>query len=134
MTHSSFLIPHSSSARLRAALGLAALVWAALLAVGFVAPGGWVWGMAGPIGHMENYMISLWFVTLVAAPLLAWREPLQRTGAIQLFLLGVLAVVVSSLRNEPPKLISDAPPLLAAALTAGAVIWTHPDRARLWRM
>ena len=79
-------------------------------------------------------MISLWFVTLVVAPLLAWREPLQRTAAIQLFLLGVLAVVVSSLRNEPPKLISDAPPLLAAALTAGAVIWTHPDRARLWRM
>ncbi len=134
MTHSSFLIPHSSSARLRAALGLAALVWAALLAVGFVAPGGWVWGMAGPIGHMENYMISLWFVTLVVAPLLAWREPLQRTAAIQLFLLGVLAVVVSSLRNEPPKLISDAPPLLAAALTAGAVIWAHPERPRLWRM
>jgi hypothetical protein len=43
--------------RLRVALLAGAAVWLLLLVVGFVAPGGWVWGMAGPIGHIENYMI-----------------------------------------------------------------------------
>lgn len=46
----------ASFRRLRAALGVGAATWFGLLAVGFVAPGGWSWGMPGPIGHIENFM------------------------------------------------------------------------------
>jgi hypothetical protein len=62
-------------------------VWLFLLGVGFVAPGGWVWGMAGPIGHIENVMLSLWLVTLVLVPVLAWPDPIGRTAQIQAYLL-----------------------------------------------
>ena len=56
---------------LRVTLVVGAAMWLLLLVVGFFAPGGWVWGMPGPIGHIENFMISLWLVTMVLAPLLA---------------------------------------------------------------
>ena len=120
--------------RLRLALGFGAFVWLALLLAGFFAPGGWTWGMAGPIGHMENYVISLWLATLVLAPLLAWRNPLERTGAIQVYLLGIAAIVLSTFRGEPPKPIADIPPLVAAAITFGLVVWAHPWRSELWRV
>ena len=119
------------ASRLRLALGVGAAVWLALLVVGFFAPGGWTWGMAGPIGHMENYMISLWLVGLVLAPLLASVEPRSRTSTIQVYLMAVLAIVVSTWRGEPMKWIADAPPLVAAALCIGAVLFTHPDRGSL---
>jgi hypothetical protein len=120
-----------STGRLRLALALGAAVWF----LGVIAPGGWAWGIPGPVGHMQNYVISLWFVTLVIAPLLAWREPLQRSAAIQIYLLGILAIVASTFRGNPPdlKLIADVPPLTAAAVTAGLVLWAHPRRAQLWR-
>ena len=89
--------------------------------------------MAGPIGHMENYMISLWAVSLVLAPLLASRDPLRRTGIIQMYLLGVLAIVVSTFRGEELKWIADAPPIVAAIIAFGLVVWLHPDRSALWR-
>lgn len=117
--------------RLRVALGVGAAIWLTLLVIGFVAPGGWVWGMPGPIGHIENFMISLWLVALVLAPLLAARDPLARTSTIQVYLLGLLAIVVSTIRGESPEWISDAPPLIAAGLAAGLVIWAHPDPRRL---
>lgn len=120
--------------RLRLALGVGAALWLVLLVVGFFAPGGWVWGMPGPIGHMENFMISLWLVALVLAPLLAWRDPLGRVPAIQVYLLGILAIVVSTIRGEPPELISDAPTLLAAVIAGGLVLWAHPERSALWRV
>ena len=119
---------------LRVALLVGAGIWAFLLIVGFFAPGGWTWGMAGPIGHMENYLISLWAVGLVLAPILASREPLGRTSAIQLYLLSVLAIVVSTFRGEQLKWISDAPPLVAAAIAIGLVVWLHPERSALWRL
>ena len=120
--------------KLRATLVVGAAVWLLLLVVGFFAPGGWVWGMPGPIGHIENFMISLWLVTLVLAPLLAAREPLARTTGIQVYLLGVIAIAASSVRGEHLELVSDAPPLLAATVAAGLVIWTHPSRRRLLRV
>jgi hypothetical protein len=123
----------SSTARLSAALRAGAILWFLLLAVGFFAPGGWQWGMPGPVGHIENYVISLWFVALVAAPLLASRDPLRNTSALQVYVLGILAIVLSTARGEPPKWISDAPPLLLAALTLGVVVWAHPRRSELWR-
>jgi hypothetical protein len=119
--------------RLRLALYVGAAIWAFLLLVGFFAPGGWVWGMAGPIGHIENYMISLWAVSLVLAPLLASRDPLGRRGIVQVYLLGVLAIVLSTFRGEALKWISDAPPLVAATIAIGLVVWLHPDRSALWR-
>ena len=119
--------------RVRVALAIGAAIWLALLVVGFLAPGGWVWGMPGPIGHIENFMISLWLVTLVLAPLLAARDPLARTPTIQVYLLGLLAIAASTIRGEPPEWISDAPPLIAAGLAAGLVIWAHPDRRKLFR-
>src|SRR5260370_23121335 len=81
-------------------LVVGAAIWLVLLVAGFFAPGGWTWGMAGPVGHIENYMISLWLVILVAAPLLAARAPLQRTAVIQVYLLGVLGVVMSTPRTQ----------------------------------
>ena len=90
-------------------------------------------GMAGPIGHIENFMIGLWLVTLVFAPLLASRDPLTHAGVIQVFLLGLLMIALSSIRREELDLAGDALPLGAAMLSAGLVIWTHPQRARLWR-
>lgn len=131
---------HATTARrqpgtkLRVALVVGAAMWLSLLVVGFIAPGGWVWGMPGPIGHMENFMISLWLVTLVLAPLVASGDPLARTSAIQVYLLGAIAVAVSTIRGEPPELISDAPPLVAAILAAGLVIWAHPSRRKLTRL
>ena len=119
------------AARLSVALTVGAGVWLVLLVAGFFAPGGWTWGMAGPVGHIENYMIVLWFVALVVAPLLAARAPLQRTASIQVYLLGVLGVVLSTFRAETPRLIADAPPLIAAALAIGLVLWAHPQRMSL---
>jgi hypothetical protein len=90
--------------------------------------------MAGPIGHMENYMISLWLVGLVLAPLLASRDPLGRTGSVQLYLLALLAIVVSTYRGEPMKWIADAPPLVSVALSEGTVFAAHPERWTLLRL
>jgi hypothetical protein len=126
-------VPEPSAGGLRLALRIGALVWLALLLVGFFAPGGWVWGMAGPIGHIENYMISLWFVGLVAAPLLASVDPLGRSSAVQVYLLAILAIVASTARGEPLKLIADAPPLAVSAACLGAVIICHPRRVQLLR-
>ena len=120
--------------RLRLALLVGAVLWLALLTVGFVAPGGWVWGMAGPIGHIENFMITLWLVTLVVAPVLASRDPLAEAGVIQVYLLGLLGIVISSVRAERPELLGDALPIAAAALSTALVIWVHPERSRLWQM
>jgi hypothetical protein len=83
---------------------------------------------------MENYVISLWFVALVLAPVLASRDPLANTGAVQVFALGVLAIVVSTFRGEQPKWIADAPPLVLAALTLGLLVWWHPNRRALWHL
>lgn len=120
--------------RLRLALISGALFWLSLLGVGFVARGGWVWGMAGPIGHIENFMISLWAVTLVLAPLLASRDPLHHPGVIQVYVLGLLAIALSSIRGESLALVDDGVPIAAAALAAGLVFWAHPRRVRLWRL
>lgn len=127
-------VPAVPAARwLRVALLAGVAIWGFLLIVGFLAPGGWVWGMAGPIGHMQNYMISLWLVGLVLAPLLASRDPLGRTAAIQVYLLAVLAIVASTIRNDQLKWISDAPPIVAATIAFGLVVWAHPDRGVLAR-
>lgn len=50
------------------------------------------------------------------------------------YLLGILAIVVSSWRAEPMDLLSDGVPLAAAALAASLLIWAHPRRARLGRV
>ncbi len=101
---------------LRFSLRIGALIWLSLLIVGFFAPGGWMWGMAGPIGHIENFMISLWFVALVLAPLLGSRDPLALRGLIQVFLLGLLAIALSSIRREELDLAGDALPIGAVLL------------------
>lgn len=118
---------------LEIALGFGAGLWLALLVIGFVAPGGWHWGWQGSIGHMINYMIALWFVTLVAAPLLAMRDPLHNTAAIQLYFLGMVGVVLSSIRSERPEFLSDGVPLIVVFLAIGVVLWAHPAPSRLWR-
>lgn len=120
--------------RVEVALAAGAGLWFALLITGFLAPGGWHWGWPGSIGHMINYMISLWFVTLVLAPLLAMRAPLRNTAVIHIYFLGLLAIILSTIRGERPGLADDALPILAALLSAGIVIWAHPHRAALWRL
>src|SRR5947209_6565038 len=105
--------------RLRVALWVGAAVWLLLLLAGFFAPGGWTWGMPGPVGHMENYVISLWLVALVLAPIIAALDRELQSGALLIYLLGIAAILVSTIRGEPPKLISDAPPWIAALLSGG---------------
>jgi hypothetical protein len=126
--------PWREGSGLRWSLRTGAALWLALLAVGFFAPGGWTWGLAGPFGHVENFMIALWVVTLVLAPLLASVDPLARTPAIQVYILGVAGIVLSSLRAEPLELLSDAPQAAIALLTVGLLVWAHPDRSCLWRL
>lgn len=120
--------------RLRAALLVGAALWLLLLLVGFFAPGGWTWGMPGPIGHIENFMIGLWLVTLVVAPVLASRDPLAQAGVIRIFLLGLLVIALSSIRREELELTGDALPIGVAIVTAAAVIWVHPNRSAMWRV
>ena len=120
--------------RVSVTLVVGAILWLLLLVVGFFAPGGWTFGMAGPIGHIENYMILLWLVTLVIAPLLAAREPLEHTGAIQVYLLGIIAVALSTIRGGGLVLIADGPALVVCVITLGLVIWAHPQRSRLWQL
>jgi uncharacterized membrane protein HdeD (DUF308 family) len=81
--------------------------------------------MPGPVGHMENYMISLWFVSLVVAPMIAAYGSEQQPGALLVYLLGILAILLSTIRSEPPKLMSDAPPWAAALISVGLVVWAH---------
>ncbi|MFN8632247.1 MAG: hypothetical protein U0893_00225 [Chloroflexota bacterium] len=130
------LLAHArrSGLALKIALRAGAAIWLLLLLAGFFAPGGWTWGLAGPIGHMENYMISLWLVGLVLAPGLASADPLRRTATIQVYLLAVLAIVASTWRGEPLKWIADAPPLVVAAACIGGVFYAHPDRGALLRI
>jgi hypothetical protein len=123
----------SGAGRLRVALWVGAALWLLLLVAGFFAPGGWTWGLPGPIGHMENYVISLWLATLVLAPLLAAREPSSGLMAMRVYALGVLAIVVSTIRGEEPKLLADGPPLVAAAISLGLLLWAMPSPSRLWR-
>jgi hypothetical protein len=118
---------------LRLALWFGAAVWLLLLVVGFFAPGGWTWGMPGPIGHQQKFMIALWFVGLVAAPILAARDPLGRTPAVQLYLLSNLAILVATLRFDEFSWLSQGTLYVACALTALPVIATHPRRPTLWR-
>ena len=124
----------AATRRVRIGLLVGAAIWLFLLVVGFFAPGGWVWGLPGPVGHSYNFMISLWFVGLVLAPGLASRAPFERTAAIQVYLLAVLGMCVSSIRGEPPEWISDAPIFLAAAISIGLVLWAHPERGTLLRV
>jgi hypothetical protein len=109
-------------------------LWFVLVAGGFFAPGGWTWGIPGPIGHMQNYVISLWIVALVLAPLLAARDPERNTAAIQVYGLGMLAILVSTIRGEMPKLIADAPPWTVALIAFGLLIWAHPRPSSLLRV
>jgi len=111
-------------ARLRLALGVGAAVWLYLLLAGFVTPGE-TWEMALPIRRMASYAGSLWFVTLVLAPLLACRDPFRHRGAMQVHLVGVLAVIVSTFLAGRPEVRSDAAPIAAAVLSAGLVLWAY---------
>ncbi|MBV9543626.1 MAG: hypothetical protein JOY61_04550 [Chloroflexi bacterium] len=101
----------AAARRIRFALWIGAALWLCLLVAGFFAPGGWTWGMPGPVGHMENYVISLWLVVLVVAPLLAARDPSSNLPAMRVYVLGVLAIVLSTIRGETPKLIATHPRL-----------------------
>jgi hypothetical protein len=43
---------------------------------------------AGPISITSSYMVTLWLVTLVVAPLLAFRNPVRHRAALDVYLLG----------------------------------------------
>jgi hypothetical protein len=122
-----------SDGRLRLALWVGAALWLLLLVAGFFAPGGWTWGLPGPVGHMENYVISLWLATLVLAPLLAARQPASGAAAMRVYVLGIVAIVISTIRGEPPKLLADGPPLVAAVVSLALLIWALGRPSLLWR-
>lgn len=124
----------AAEGRVRRALWIGAALWLLLLLAGFFAPGGWTWGIPGPVGHMENYVISLWLATLVLAPVLAARDPSGGLPATRIYVLGILAIVISTIRGETPKLIADGPPLIAALISLGLLVWALPRPSALWRV
>ena len=113
--------------RVRIGLLVGAAIWLVLLVVGFFAPGGWVWGLPGPVGHSYNFMISLWVVGLVLAPVLASRAPFERVAAIQVYVLAVAAMCAIAIRGEPREWVSDA------LISVGLVLWSYPSRGTLLR-
>jgi len=106
-------------------LGLGAAVWLLLLVAGFVLPGAWAWGQTGAAGHIDRFMVMLWLVTLVVAPLLACRDPHRFRAAMDVYLLGVLGIVLADFHEEPPWLFTHARYIAGAALTSGLVLWAH---------
>jgi hypothetical protein len=114
--------------RLRLALGLGAAIWCFTLVRGFVVVNGWTSLMPGPISITSFYMVALWLVTLVLAPLLAFRNPVRHRAALDVYLLGVLAVLgatfVARLEGDLPMFLGGGVPI-AAALTAGLVLWAY---------
>jgi ABC-type branched-subunit amino acid transport system permease subunit len=71
--------------RLRVALGIGAAIWLSLLLAGFFAPGGWTWGMPGPVGHMENYSDAPpWLAAILSVGLLLWARRRSRADGIAL--------------------------------------------------
>ena len=119
-------------ARARLALWLSAAIWLLVLITGFLVPAGWRWGLPGLYGHINNFMITLWLVAMVAAPLLASRGVRAGRSAAQVFLLADLAVIAASL-PRPITFLNEGLPILLALLTAAALLATHPDRLRLLR-
>jgi hypothetical protein len=117
--------PEPSVGKLRVALGVGAAIWLFLLAAGLVEPVGWAGGLTRPIGRTENYVIWLWVVTLILAPLLACRHPLRYRGAVDVYLLGVLSVIVSTFLAGAPEIPGDAAPIAAALLSAGLMLWAR---------
>ncbi|MGI8691113.1 MAG: hypothetical protein ACR2M3_21235 [Thermomicrobiales bacterium] len=70
---------------------------------------------------------------IALAPLLAMRDSLRNTAAIQVYLLGLVAIIASSIRPEHPELTSDGQPVSIALLSIGVVVWAHLRRSQLWR-
>ncbi|MFN8524790.1 MAG: hypothetical protein U0821_16970 [Chloroflexota bacterium] len=116
---------------LRAALLAGAAIWLLLLIVGFFAPGNWTWGLPGPVGHMMKFMIALWFVILVVVPTLAAVAPERGRQATQIYLLGCLAMLVATVRFDEFVWLSQGSLYVTVLLTAGSVVWAHPDRRSL---
>jgi hypothetical protein len=114
--------------RLRLALGLGAAIWCLTLVSGFVVVNGWASLMPGPISIASSYVVALWLVTLVLAPLLAFRNPVRHRAALDVYLLGVLAVLgttfIARLEGDLPMFLGGGVPI-AAALTAGLVLWAY---------
>ena len=124
----------SGSLPLRAALALrvGALIWLLTLATGFLVPAGWRWGLPGLYGHINNFMITLWLVGLIAAPLLASRGAHSGRSAAQVYLLANLAVIVASLPREF-TLLHEGLPIALGLLCSAWVLAVHPERLRLLR-
>ena len=70
---------------------------------------------------------------LAFAPLLASRDPLQHTGAVQVYLLGLGGVLPRILPTKLPKIITDAMPNPNPNHTAGVLIMEYPNCSQLWR-
>jgi hypothetical protein len=114
--------------RLRLALGLGAAIWCFMLVNGFVVTDSSTSLMPGPINVTGLYMTALWLVTLVLAPLLACRDPLRYRAAVDVYLLGVLAILgatfLGRLQAELPVFLGGGMPI-AAALAAGLILWAY---------
>ena len=103
-----------------------------MLVAGFLAPAGWQWGLPGLYGHINNFMITLWLVGLVAAPLLASTDRTSGRSAAQVYLLANLAVIVASL-PRPFTLVNEGVPIGVGLLCSAALLYFHPERLGLLR-
>jgi hypothetical protein len=114
--------------RLRLALGLGSAIWCFILVSGFVVADSWTSLMPRPINVTGLYMVALWLVALVLAPLLACRDPVRHRAALDVYMLGVLAILgatfLGRLQAELPVFLGGGVPI-AAALAAGLVLWAY---------
>jgi hypothetical protein len=111
------------------ALGLGAAIWCFTLVSGFVVVNGWASLIPGPISIASSYVVALWLVTLVLAPLLAFRNPVCHRAALDVYVPAwVLAVLgttfIARLEGDLLVFLGGGVPI-AAALTAGLVLWAH---------
>ena len=113
--------------KLRVAFGVGAAVWFFLLSIQILAPGGWLEGIARPIGHVQSYLVPFWFVTLVLSPLFACLSPLGHRMARNVYAVAMLAIVVCTFLAGAPKVPRDASPIAGAALSAGLTLWANLD-------
>jgi hypothetical protein len=113
-------------------LWVGAAVWLTLLIVGLLVPAGWKWDLPGLYGHINRFMISLWAVGLVAAPLLAWRAGTGGRAAAQVYLLANLAVILSSVQG-PLDPRNEGVPIAVALLNLLCLLRFHPERLGLLR-
>jgi hypothetical protein len=115
-------------ARLRLALVVSAGTWLFLILAGLTAADSWVSELAHSIRAPQHYIVAGWLLTLVLAPLLAYRDPFRYRAMFNGYLVAMLLVIISlfvlKMLGTVPAVLDRSIPI-ATALASGLVLWAH---------